>query len=184
MTDPGDPGWRPALRPWWRFVVPFVDLFAFRRKPADLIGLRHVFVHTGIALVAFALVVVPATIGSRRDPPPGWAWLLLGATVAWSAGWIASSRRRLFRPGLTTETLGPRFRALCFIGLGMATAPALWGIGLAIVTETRGLASAGVATGLGLLGWAAPRAGALDRIDDRLRAEGFDRGIRQALADG
>ena len=183
MTDPGDPGWRPALRPWWRFLVPFVDLFAFRRKAADLIGLRHVFVHIGVALAAFALVV-PATIGPPRGPPPGWAWLLLGATVAWSAVWIASSRRRLFRPGLMTETLGPRFRALCFIDLGMATAPALWGIGLAIATETRELAYAGVAAGLGLLAWAAPRAGALDRIDDRLRTEGFDTSIREALAGG
>ncbi|HYY07960.1 MAG TPA: hypothetical protein VFA25_05085 [Actinomycetota bacterium] len=141
------------------------------------------FVHIGIALVAFALIV-PATIGSRRDPSPEWAWLLLAAAVAWSAVWIASSRRRLFRPGLSTETLGPRFRALCFIGLGMANAPALWGIGLAFVTETRELVYAGVAAGLGLLGWAAPRARPLDRIDDRLRAEGFDTSIRRALADG
>lgn len=141
------------------------------------------FVHSGIALVAFALVV-PATIGSRRDPSPGWARLLLAATVAWSAVWIRSSPGRLFRPGLSTATLGPRVRALCFIGLGMALAPALWGIGLAFVTETRELVYAGVAAGLGLLVWAAPRAGRLDRIDDRLRAEGLDTSIRQALADG
>lgn len=53
--------------------------------------------------------------------------------------------------------------------LGLAAAPALWGIAGSIIAERRELSWMGTIVGLLLLGWVAPTRSEVDRIDGQLR---------------
>jgi hypothetical protein len=51
-----DPGWRPALRPWWKLLGPWFVLEKEYRRP-DLLGLRRRYIHVGTLLVELCLGV-------------------------------------------------------------------------------------------------------------------------------
>jgi hypothetical protein len=55
-----DPGWRPALRPIWRLLIPWIGIFP-RKRRLDLVGLRRMFIHIGLVLVE-ASVMIASTL--------------------------------------------------------------------------------------------------------------------------
>lgn len=178
MTGDDDPGWLPALRPWWHFLVPFVPIW-FRRGPLDLIGLRHLFVHSGVAVVELC-IGVQWTLHDEPEPIPSIVWIAVPVLAVWQvAGMLWSDRRSL--PASSAVELAGAFRARSFIQLGLALAPALWGIAGAQILDRTELSWIGTLGGVVLLAWIAPRTSRLDRVDEDLRAAGSTLSIRSAL---
>jgi hypothetical protein len=164
----------------WHLLVPFFPFWTVRSGRFGLMRVRHLYVHTGVAFAEFA-IIVPAAIQSRDDAP-AWAWIVLGSSTVWSIGGIVWARRHdVADPG---KPLADRLRASFLIELGLASAPALWAIGIAFVVNAPELVFAGLAASIVLMWWAAPRSARIDGIDERLRAHGIETSVREALADG
>jgi hypothetical protein len=174
-----DPGWRPALRPWWHLVVPWIPFRFLKPERSDLIGLRHVFVHTTIALVELCVAIQLVVDGERRAIPP-LVWIVGALAISWAVGGIARTLRRQLATG-TDEALAARFRAASMITLGLAASPALWGIAGSYLVGRPELSWIGAFVSVLLLAWVAPRRSRLDRVDEELRASGSMLSIRRAL---
>jgi len=180
-----DPGWRPALRPIWKFLVPWVTFFPLRRR-LDLIGLRRVFLHVGVALVELALVISSRAVEQRRESTG--AWLRLGVGAAGCFGGLVWSTSRWRDPQdpadlRSAEKVANGFRALSFIRLGLAASPAMYGIVGTQLTETAELAFVGAAISVVLIAVYGPTRSRVDDIQDRLRAAGSPISLRAALAE-
>jgi hypothetical protein len=175
-----DPGWRPALRPWWHLFVPFVPIW-LRRDRVDVIRLRHVYLHSGIALVELCLAV-QWTLHDRPKRIPSIAWIAAGVIIAWEVVALIWSERTALSGG-TAEELAARFRARSFIQLGLALAPGLYGIVGAQLLERPELSWLGALASVLLLAWVAPRKSRLDRIDEQLRVAGSSLTVRSALSE-
>jgi hypothetical protein len=129
VTIHEDPGWRPSLRGLWRHWIALVgSVMRLRARPVKMNGLivlRSVF----LALVAaLLLLVVPLRIIAPWDGgDEGWVpWAVVVIGIA-SLAYVARIRQR---PLLTTspEALARYYGALFFIGVGVASAAALWGV--------------------------------------------------------
>jgi hypothetical protein len=110
-------------------LLPWIALL--RRKRLDLIGVRRVFLHTGVTLVEVTIVIASTFIGPPRDTT--WAWILLGVgTVGCIGGLIWSTKRWRAPPDTidlsSAESIANSFRALSFTRLGLAASPALYGM--------------------------------------------------------
>jgi hypothetical protein len=125
--------------------------------------------------VAIALVHVCLgvqwTFEHRTRPLLPVAWLVAAIVVAWSVGALLCARRTPPPPDEIPppEVLADQFRAVPMILLGLAAAPALWGIAGSIIAERRELSWMGTIVGLLLLAWVAPTRSEVDRIDGQLR---------------
>jgi hypothetical protein len=184
-----DPGWRPALRPIWMFLLPWIALpwitFHVRRRRLDLIGLRRVFLHVGVALVEFAIVISSTLVEPARDAT--WAWVFLGIGTGVSVAgllWSAKAPRR-GQPDPSdlhsAESVSNGFRALSFIRLGLAASPALYGIVGTQLTETAEVSFGGVVVSLALFAVFGPTRSRVDEIQERLRLAGSRVSLRAAL---
>jgi hypothetical protein len=176
-----DPGWLPAFRPWWHLVVPWMP-FRFlkpERERLDLIGLRHVFVHTAIALVELCVLTQLVVDGQGRTIPP-LVWIVGVLAISWAVGGIAWTLGRRLATG-TDEALAARFRAASMITLGLAASPALWGIAGSYLVGRPEPSWVGAFVSVLLLAWVAPRRSRLDRVDEELRASGSILSIRRAI---
>jgi hypothetical protein len=149
------------------------------RRRLDLVRLRHLFVHTGIALTEVTLVT-SWTFDAGRDPIPPLAWAiasgLIGSVVV-GLEWIA--RRPL--PMSSSQDLGAAFRAATLIRVGFAASPGLCGIAGSYLFDRPELSWLGTVFSLGLLTWVAPSKTHLDRIDEELRSSGSRLTVRTAL---
>ena len=126
MNGADDPGWRPALRPIWTFLVPWVAFFPPRRR-LDLIGLRRLFLHTGVALIELTFVI--SSLADEHHRGAAWAWVLLGVGTAGCVGGLVWSTSRWRDPHDPADLISPEkvangFRALSLIRLGFAASPA------------------------------------------------------------
>jgi hypothetical protein len=177
-----DPGWGPALRPFWQFLLPWFGLL--RRKRLDLIGLRRVFLHTGVALVEVTIVIASTFVGPPRDTT--WAWILLGVGTAGCLGGLIWSSKRWRAPPdaidlRSAESIANSFRALSFIRLGLAASPALYGIVGTEMTHTPESGFVGAGISIVLLVLFGPTRSRVDDIQERLRASGSPISLRAAL---
>ncbi|MGH2529602.1 MAG: hypothetical protein ACRDH0_09775 [Actinomycetota bacterium] len=123
-----DPGWWPSLRELRWYPMPIVgelmNVRRWRKERNGLIVLRNVFLGLLVSLFLFVFAlsfIAPWDGGDERWVP--WAAVVIGIV---SLAWVARIRRR---PLLTTspEALARYYRALFFIGLGVAAEPALLG---------------------------------------------------------
>jgi len=177
-----DPGWGPALRPFWQFLLPWIALF--RRKRLDLIGLRRVFLHMGVALAEVTIVIASTFVGPPRDTP--WAWILIGVGTAGCIGGLIWSTKRWRAPPdpidlSSAESIANSFRALSFIRLGLAASPALYGIVGTELTHTPEYSFVGAGVSIVLLALFGPTRSRVDEIRERLRASGSTISLRAAL---
>jgi hypothetical protein len=177
-----DPGWRPALRPFWGFLLPWIALL--RRKRLDLIGLRRVFLHTGVALVEVTIVIASTFVGPPRDTTR--AYILLGVGTAGCIGGLIWSTKRWRAPPdpidlSSAESIANSFRALSFIRLGLAASPALYGIVGTELTQTPEFGFVGAGISIVLLALFGPTRSRVDEIQERLRASDSPISLRAAL---
>lgn len=182
MSAGEDPGWGPALRPFWQFLLPWIALF--RRKRLDLIGLRRVFLHMGVALAEVTIVIASTFVGPPRDTP--WAWILIGVGTAGCIGGLIWSTKRWRAPPdpidlSSAESIANSFRALSFIRLGLAASPALYGIVGTELTHTPEYSFVGAGVSIVLLALFGPTRSRVDEIQERLRASGSTISLRAAL---
>jgi hypothetical protein len=111
------------------YMVPVVGsvmrIRANRRQENGLIVLRSVFLSLIVPLFLFLIALTfiePWGGGDERWTP----WAVLAVGVVSLAG-IARIRRRPLPAG-SAKALALTYRSLFFIGIGLAEAPALWGI--------------------------------------------------------
>jgi O-antigen/teichoic acid export membrane protein len=123
-----DPGWWPSLRGLWRHWIALVgSVMRLRARPVEtngLILLRSVFLVLVAALLLF--VVALSFIAPWDGGDEGWVpWAVVVIGIA-SLAYVARIRRRPL-PTTSPEALARYYRALFFIGVGVASAAALWG---------------------------------------------------------
>jgi hypothetical protein len=180
-----DPGWGPAFRPFWQFLIPWIALL--RRKRLDLVGLRRVFLHTGVALIEVTIVIASTFVGPRRDAT--WAWVLLGVGTAGCVGGLIWSTRSRWRdppdPALlnSAESVANSFRSLSFIRLALAASPALYGIVGTQLTGVPEVGFVGAGVSVVLIAVYGPTRSRVDEIQERLRASGSSISLRAALSE-
>jgi hypothetical protein len=124
-----DPGWRPSLRgfPW--YLIPFFDEVrrarGRRRERNGLIDLRSKFLGVLVPLFLFLWAmwfIAPWDGGDERWVP--WAVAALGVYALAAITWF---RRRPLVTG-SPEALAGSYRASFFIVVGLADSAALFGI--------------------------------------------------------
>lgn len=179
MNGADDPGWRPALRPCWHLLVPWIPFRFVKPERLNLIGLRHVFVHTAVALLELCVALQLIVDGERGTIPP-LVWIVGALAISWAIVGIARTLRRQLATG-TDEALAARFRAASMIALGLAASPALWGIAGSYVVNRPELSWLGAAISVALLWWVAPRRSRIEQIDAELRDRGSSLSLRRAL---
>jgi hypothetical protein len=180
-----DPGWRPAFRPFWQFLIPWIPLL--RRKRLDLVGLRRVFLHIGAASVEVAIVIGTTLVDPPRDAT--WAWVLLGAGTVACVGGLTWSTKSRWRdppdPALlnSAESVANSFRSLSFIRLGFAASPALYGIVGTQLTGVPEVSLVGAGVSIVLIAVYGPTRSRVDEVQERLRAAGSPISLRAALSE-
>jgi hypothetical protein len=181
-----DPGWRPAIRPIWMFLIPWIAILP-RRRRLDLIGLRRLFLHMGIALIELAIVISSLSIEAPRDST--WAWLLLGLGSIGSFGGLVWTIKAGWRgppdsSALTSAgSVANSFRALSFIRLGFIASPALFGIVGTQLTGAAEMSVVGAAVTIAMIVVFGPTRSRVDEVQERLRASGSPISLRAALAE-
>jgi hypothetical protein len=173
-----DPGWLPALRPWWHLLIPWLVLI--RRPGLDLVGLRRIYLHTGLALAELTIVVAYAFDDPGRHPTWPWFVLVVGSAGA-LAGLVWSSRSGRRPLPDSPLAVGQAFRALMFIRLGFAASPALYGIVGAEIGRNAESALTGTLVSLALLAWFGPTRSRVDEFERHLRERGSSISLRSAL---
>jgi sulfite exporter TauE/SafE len=167
------------------FLVPWIAIFP-RRRRLDLIGMRRLFLHVGVALVELTLLISSISVEQQKDST--WAWVLLGVGTAGCVGglvWSTSRWRDPHDPAdlSSAERVANGFRALSFIRLGLAASPALYGIVGTQLTETAELSFVGAAVSVVLIALYGPTRARVDEIQERLRVAGSPISLRAALDD-
>jgi hypothetical protein len=165
------------------FLVPWIA-FLVRRRRLDLIAIRRVFLHVGVALVELAIVISSTLVEPTRDNT--FAWVFLGIGTAASVGgllWSTKSRWRCQHPSdlNSAESVAKGFRALSFLRLGLAASPALYGIVGAQLTDAAEVGFVGAAVSVLLISVYGPTRARVDEIQERLRVAGSRVSLRAAL---
>ena len=182
MTIHEDPGWWPSLRGLWRhwllLVGSVMRVGARRVETNGLIVLRSVFLSVVAALLLFVVplsFVGPWDGGDERWVP--WAVVVIGIA---SLAYVARIRRR---PLLTTspETLARYYRALFFIGVGVAADAALLGFVGVFLGESLWIYLVGLAFGLVGLWMIAPTRSDIERRQREITPAGSPLSLLDAL---
>jgi hypothetical protein len=182
VTIHEDPGWRSSLRGLWRHWIALVgSVMRLRARPVEMNGLivlRSVF----LALVAaLLLLVVPLRFIAPWDGgDEGWVpWAVVVIGIA-SLAYVARIRQR---PLLTTspEALARYYGALFFIGVGVASAAALWGFVGVFQGGSAWIYLVGLAFGLVGLWMIAPTRSDIERRQREITAAGSPLSLLDAL---
>jgi hypothetical protein len=156
-----------------------------RRRRLDLIGLRRLFLHTGVALVEVTIVISRTVDGSAHEEKG--AWILLGLASIGVIGGLVWTTKAGWRtppdPGASNSPapVANAFRALTFIRLGLAASPALYGIVGMQLTGVPEVGFAGVGISVVLIAVFGPTRSRVDEIQERLRGSGSPISLRVAL---
>lgn len=183
MTNYDDPGWRPSLRGLWWYMIPIIGSAmrsrARQRSTNGLIDHRGAFLGIVVALllVFMSLPFIEPWDDGGNEGWMVWVVLLIGIV---SIGYIARIRRR---PLATTspEALAGSYRALFFVGLGIAAGPALWGFLSAMVVHSVWISLIGLAFGLIGLRMIAPGQGDIARRQREIANSGSSLSLVDAL---
>jgi hypothetical protein len=144
-----DPGWRPSLRgfPW--YLIPFFGEMmrarGWRRERNGLIVLRSRFLGVLVPLFLFLWAmrfIAPWDGGDERWVP--WAVAALGVYSLVAIAWI---RRRPLVTG-SPEALAGSYRASFLIGVGLADSAALFGFAGVFIGGSLWIYLLGLAFGL------------------------------------
>jgi hypothetical protein len=160
-------------------LVPWLTFWL--RKRLDLTRLRHIFVHTGFALMELT-IAIQWSFDAHRGALPAIVWMVAIVALTWSIGALLWVERTPLAGG-SAEALARQFRALSLIRLGLAAQPALWGITGSYVVNRPELSWIGTVVSVLLLAWVAPTRSRVDVVEERLRASGSTLSLRTALSD-
>jgi hypothetical protein len=182
VTIHEDPGWRPSLRGLWWYALPIVgDVMRVRGRRAEtngLIVLRSVFVGLIVPLPLF--VVVLSFIGPWDGGDEGWVpWAVVAIGIV-SLAYVARIRRRPL-PTTSPQALARSYRALFFIGVGVAEAAALWGFTGVFLGGSVWIYLVGLAFGLVGLWMIAPTRRDIERRQREITAAGSPLSLVDAL---
>jgi heme exporter protein D len=130
LADYEDPGWRPVLRNFWPYLIPYVGYFLARRKMRgssmdSLTSFRLAFVGLVFALLLFGYVLLFIVQSDRwwsADQSLWFLWVAL-AVAGLAILYVQSVRVR----SLDVTSLGKlaaTYRGVTFTGLGAAASPA------------------------------------------------------------
>jgi hypothetical protein len=174
-----DPGWWPSLRGLWWYTIPVVGpvmrVSARQRQTNGLIALRSVFLSLVVALLFFVVVygvITPWDGGDERWVP--WTVVVIGI------GSIAWIRRRPL-PTTSSEALARSYRALFYIGVGVGSAAALWGLAGVLLGGSLWIYLVGLAFALVGLWMIAPTRSDIERRQREITAAGSPLSLLDAL---
>ncbi|MGH8262139.1 MAG: hypothetical protein ACRET4_01565 [Steroidobacteraceae bacterium] len=172
MADYEDPGWRSAI--WW-----FVPMWIWKRPVGDgLTALRLSFLALVDAL--FFFIVMVAFVEPWSSGHEGAVPLLIAVLGCVALVGISWQRRRPLI-GDTPERLATNYRAGLFIGIGLAEAPALFGIATTLVVGSWWIYLVGLA--FSLIGFVliAPTRGKIQRRQEEIQAAGSPLSLGRAV---
>jgi O-antigen/teichoic acid export membrane protein len=177
-----DPGWWPSLRGLWWYALPIVGsvmrVRARRRETNGLIVLRSVFLGLIVPLLLF--VVMLSFIEPWDGGDEGWVpWVVVVIGIASLAG-LAGIRRRPL-PTTSPEALARLYRAWFFIGVGVASAAALWGFVGVFLGGSLWIYLVGLAFGLIGLWMIAPTRSDIERRQREITAAGSPLSLLDAI---
>jgi hypothetical protein len=182
VTNHEDPGWWPSLRGLWWYAIPFVGsvmrVRARRGGTNGLIVLRRMFLGLIVPLFLFLVAlsfIEPWDGGDERWVP--WAVLIIGIV---SLAWVARIRRRRLST-TSLEALARSYRALFFIGLGVAEGAALWGFAGVFLGGSLWIYLVGLAFALVGLWMIAPTRLDIERRQSEITAAGSPLSLLDAL---
>jgi hypothetical protein len=142
---------------------------ARRRETNGLIALRSVFISLVAALLFFVVAygfITPWDGGDERWVP----WTVVAIGIG-SLVYIARIRRRPL-PTTSPEALARSYRALFFIGVGVGSAAALWGLAGVLLGGSLWIYLVGLAFGLVGLWMIAPTRSGIERRQREITAAG------------
>jgi hypothetical protein len=180
-----DPGWRPSLRgfPW--YLIPFFDFFdevrrarGRRRERNGLIDLRSKFLGVLFPLFLFLWAmrfIAPWDGGDERWVP--WAVAAMGVYTLAAIAWF---RRRPLVTG-SPEALAGSYRASFFIELGLADSAALFGLAGVFIGDSLWIYLLGLAFGLPGMWMTAPTRLDIERRQREITAAGSSLSLLDAL---
>ena len=177
-----DPGWRPSLRgfPW--YLIPFFDEVrrarGRRRERNGLIDLRSKFLGVLIPLFLFLWsmkFIAPWDGGDERWVP--WAVAALGVYSLVAIAWF---RRRPLVTG-SPEALAGSYRASFFIELGLADSAALFGLTGVFIGHSLWIYLVGLAFALVGMWMTAPTRLDIERRQREITAVGSPLSLLDAL---
>ena len=177
-----DPGWLPSLRGLWWYAIPVVGsvmrVRARHRETNGLIALRSVFLGLIVPLLLFGVVL--SFIGPWDGGDEGWVpWAVVAIGIA-SLAYVAQIRRRPL-PTNSGEALAGSYRALFFIGVGVAEAAALWGFAGVFLGGSLWIYLVGLAFGLVGLWMIAPTRSDIELRQREITAAGAPLSLLDAL---
>jgi hypothetical protein len=177
-----DPGWWPSLRGLRWYAIPVLGsvmrVRARQRETNGLIALRSVFL--GLIAPLLLFVVVLSFIGPWDGGDEGWVpWAVVAIGIA-SLAYVARIRRRPL-PTNSREALAGSYRALFFIGVGVAEASALCGFAGVLLGGSRWIYLVGLAFGLVGLWMIAPTRSNIERRQREITAAGAPLSLLDAL---
>jgi hypothetical protein len=182
VTNAEDPGWWPSVRGISWYTVPVVGsvmrIRGNRRQANGLIVLRSVFLSLIVPLLLFLIAlrfIEPWDGGDERWTP--WAVLAIGVV---SLAGIARIRRQPLPLG-SAKALALTYRSLFFIGIGLAEAPALWGIAGVFLAGSLWIYLVGLAFTLVGLRMMAPTRSDIERRQREIIAAGSALSLLDAL---
>jgi hypothetical protein len=177
-----DPDWQPSLRGLWWYAIPLAGsvmrVRAKRRETNGLIALRSVFLSLVAALLFFVVpysFIAPWDGGDERWVP--WTVVVIGIGSLAGVGWI----RRRPLPTTSLEALARSYQALFFIGVGVASAAALWGLAGVFLGGSLWIYLVGLAFGLIGLWMIAPTRSDIERRQREITAAGSPLSLLDAL---
>lgn len=181
MTTHEDPGWWPSLRGFWWYAIAigFVRLFRARRvEPNGLVILRSVFL--ALVVVPLLFVVPLSSIAPWDGGDERWVpWLVILGGIA-SLAWVSSIRQRPLR-ATSLEGLANWYRALFFIGVGMAVSAVMWGFVGVFLGGSLWIYLLGLPFGLVGMWMIAPTRSDIERRQREITAAGYSLSLLDAL---
>jgi hypothetical protein len=181
VANQKDPGWLPSLRGLWWFLIPIVNVRRMsgrRTKESALIVLRTVVLGIVASLFLFLWAmsfITPWDGGDERWVP--WAVVVIGVV---SLAYIARIRRRPL-PTTSPEALARHYRALVFVGLGVAADAAMLGLAGVFQGGSLWIYLVGLAFGLVGLWMIAPTRSDIERRQREITAAGSPLSLQDAL---
>jgi len=169
--DYDDPGWRHALK---NAVWPYSMPFRSRAKSANqLIAARMIYVGIGIALLLFAFVISQILPSTRWFKGSNRAWFLV---IVVAIGIVCLLRIARIRGKpldvSSSQRLVDSYRAMFFIGLGYAQAPALSGFVGAFVMDNLWIYLIGLVFSMIAMALIAPSKREIARRQAQIAAQG------------
>lgn len=180
MADYEDPGWRGAVRGVGWFVLPIAHLWISRRRAAEdgLTSLRRVYLSLVDSL--FLFLVAFTFISPWDGGDEGWIPVAVFALGAYCLVAVIRINGRALSTK-SPQQLSTSYRATFFICVGMAEAPALFGICGIFIGGSLWIYLVGLPFALAGLATIAPSRANIERKQAKIRSSGSSLSLGESL---